>query len=216
MKLFLAFSLAILIPLIPFLLLGETFENRLEALLHTDMSFWTRFVLVSGMLAIDIFLPVPSSAVNTYAGATMGIPWATLASFIGMTVGGLIGFALARFFGEPLLRSLTSQNERDWINRTNQSYGVWSIIITRGLPLLAEPCVFLLGASQMSWRRFLPPFLLANLAISFIYATFGSVFGTGEYLLIALIMSMVLPLLVTYLLRRRHRIMAPSSIHSHR
>lgn len=202
MKLVVLFLLTILIPLIPFLLLGDQFEERLSESVQADWPVSTRFAIVAALMAVDIFLPVPSSAITTYAGATMGIFLATLASFLGMTTGGLVGFGLARLFGEPILHRLTSAKERDSIVNFNERYGLWAIPLTRGLPLLAEPVVFLLGATNMKARWFVPVFLLSNLIVSLIYAGFGSMFGSSQSMAFTLIASIILPVLATLAAKR--------------
>ncbi len=202
MKLIFVFLLTILIPLIPFLILGESFEKRLMEYAQADWPVSSQFAIVASFLAIDIFLPVPSSAITTYAGASLGVPLASLASFLGMTTGGLVGFGLARLFGEPILHKLTSPKERESITRFNQEYGLWAIPITRGLPLLAEPCVFLLGATNMKTRRFLIPFLLSNLAVSLVYTSFGAWFGAEEYLGAAIVASIAIPVGLTVIAKR--------------
>ena len=90
------------IPIIPFLWLGESFEQSLLDALRQPGSKTTVWIWVVGLLAADMFLPVPSSAVVTYAGGVLGVAQGALASWIGLSAGAIGGFGLARQFGEPL------------------------------------------------------------------------------------------------------------------
>jgi uncharacterized membrane protein YdjX (TVP38/TMEM64 family) len=92
------------IPIVPFLWLGESFEQSLLEALRQPRSPGVVSAWVIGLLAADMFLPVPSSAVITYAGGILGIVWGTLVAWVGLSVGAVGGFWLARRFGEPLAR----------------------------------------------------------------------------------------------------------------
>lgn len=105
-------SAALLVPVLPLIVLGLSFEERIESLLSVEMTLARRFWLIVGLLSVDIVLPIPSSAVSTYGGGRIGLWPAFAASFLGMTLGSLVGYALARWLGEPfaagLLATLTS------------------------------------------------------------------------------------------------------------
>src|SRR5688572_14987270 len=57
---------------------------------------------VAGLLAVDIFIPVPSSLVMILSGAAFGVWWGALIAFIGSIAGEWLGFELARKYGTSL------------------------------------------------------------------------------------------------------------------
>ncbi|MEZ5943011.1 MAG: VTT domain-containing protein [Planctomycetaceae bacterium] len=193
--------LILAVPCLPFLILGEEFE---QAVLQWTEHKWppaTLFSVMVGVLATDILLPIPSSAVNTYAGAQLGIILGTLAAFLGMTIGSLFGFTLARWGGPRVLRWFTTTEDINRLARLQERWSVWLLLITRPLPILAEACVVFLGALQTPWRVFFPTILISNLAIAVIYAVLGK-WAAGENLTTwALVASILIPLLLTYLVR---------------
>ena len=65
------------------------------------------------LLAGDILLPVPSSAVTTWGGGVLGVGWATLASSLGMTLGAAVGFALARTLGRRFVTGRSAGGDLD-------------------------------------------------------------------------------------------------------
>src|SRR5690606_25000808 len=83
-----------------------------------------------------------------------------------------------------------------------QRYGVAALVLTRPLPLLAEACVLVSGASPLSWRRFLLPVTLSNLAIALAYATVGAHFEQRQSLAEGVIIAVLLPFGIALLARR--------------
>lgn len=195
-------ALVLLVAIVPFLLLGDRFEAQLQDWLsgktHRREFAWG----VVGLLAADMLLPVPSSGVCTLAGARLGILWATAAAWLGMSIGSVGGFAVARWLGEPLARRITGAEDMARLRTLSTHYGTLTIALTRPVPILAEAAVFLLGATKLAWQRFLPVVLLSNLAIALAYATLGwFAFERGQ-LAIALVASVGLPVLATLIARR--------------
>ena len=130
--------LVLLVPIVPFLIAGDRIEAWTLNWLDSCPEPWLLAAATAAILASDIFLPVPSSLVSTLAGAQLGILSATLASWIGLTLGGAIGFGLARRFGRPLVRQFSSASDLEYMERTGSRLGVWMLAATRPLPVLAE------------------------------------------------------------------------------
>jgi uncharacterized membrane protein YdjX (TVP38/TMEM64 family) len=196
---------ALLIPVLPFLALGDGFEERIHDWLTGDRSCGARFGLVAGVLSTDILLPVPSSAVSTWAGGVLGVGWGTAASWLGMTVGATLGFALAHWLGRPLALRMARRDDLARMARTLETWGVLALVLTRPVPVFAEACVLLTGTMNLSWRRFLPAVVLANLAISLVYAGFGAFARSHDALSVALGGVVIVPVAVLFLLRRLSR-----------
>jgi uncharacterized membrane protein YdjX (TVP38/TMEM64 family) len=153
------------------------------------------------ILATDILLPIPSSGVSTVAGAQLGILPATAASWLGMTLGAIGGFWLARMFGRPLAERLSSTEDLAHMDAALRRYGAWILVATRALPVLAEAAVLFLGATRLSWRRFLPAVMLSNLGIAAVYSVLGHFARSQGELPLALAASIALPLLAATMAR---------------
>lgn len=197
-------SLVLLVPIIPFLLLGEGFEVQVQSWVQEEWSSRTRFWLIVLVLSVDILLPIPSSGVSTYAGGTLGFVSGTLASWLGMSLGTLIGFVLARWFGRPFANRFGGSDVVRF-EASQLEYGWAALVLTRPLPILAEACVLLMGIIRLPWRIFLPAVLLSNLVISLSYAAFGAYFGARDSLAVAVIASVLLPLGIALLIRKQLR-----------
>jgi uncharacterized membrane protein YdjX (TVP38/TMEM64 family) len=191
----LVFTAVLTVPVLPLIVLGLAFEDRVEAwLMAAQVTPAARAGLVIGLLAIDIFLPIPASAISTWAGGVLGVVAGAAASTMGMTLGAVVGFAVARAWGAPIARRLAGGHDLEQTASLARRIGPLALIVTRALPILAEACVLLMGMSRLSWRRFLPPTILANLLISIIYAACGQYFQSVNALPIAIVASGTVPL----------------------
>jgi uncharacterized membrane protein YdjX (TVP38/TMEM64 family) len=148
------------------------------------------------LLATDIFLPIPSSLVSTLAGWQLGALGGALSAWMGMSLGAIIGFALAKRWGQPLVAWLARKGDLERTNLLAHRFGPTLLVLGRGVPVLAEATVLLVGMHGLSWRAFLPPVLLANLGLAIAYAVFGKVAAEYQWLPLALAVSIALPVLM--------------------
>ena len=198
-----ALFLAVLfaIPIVPFLWLGESFEVGLLKSLREPSSPGVVAGWVIGLLAADMFLPVPSSAVITYAGGVLGVLAGTAVSWVGLSIGAVGGFGLARVFGETIARRFAESEDIERMSRFTKRHGATAIVLTRALPILAEACVLMLGAGRLSWRQFLLPMLVSNLLLSLAYAACGAFFQGSNAFPLAIVASGTVPLTAALLIR---------------
>lgn len=187
--------------ILPLLVLGLAFEEQVQDWVNRDRSTAMTFAAVVIVLASDLLLPVPSSGVSTYAGAKLGVVGGTLASWLGMTLGAIIGFAAARLLGRKFV-DRQNGDDASQADELADRYGAASLILTRPLPLLAEAAVLMAGASGLSWTRFLAAVGISNLVISLAYSVCGNSFRDSESLPLILIASVLIPLGATVAIRR--------------
>jgi uncharacterized membrane protein YdjX (TVP38/TMEM64 family) len=196
--------LALAVPVIPFLAFGAQLEAWLDETVHQVVNPTVAALLAVGLLSTDVLLPIPSSVLSTLGGEVLGFTLGTAASFAGLMIGAVVGFGLARSLGRPLAVRLAGADDIEQIDRLSERMGVTVLIVTRPVPIFAEAAVLFFGATRLSWRRFLLPVALANLTIAAAY----SALGNWIHLELALILSIVVPVLATSLARRtvaRHR-----------
>jgi uncharacterized membrane protein YdjX (TVP38/TMEM64 family) len=184
-------AVALAIPVLPFLGFGPALETAMERYLKGTANPSAVAGMVVGLLATDVFLPVPSSVVGTVAGEVLGFWRATAASWIGLMLGALLGFLLARLFGRSLTWRFARSEDLERVDYLSQRWGPAVLVIARPVPLLAEASVLLFGATGLSWRRFLVPVAVANLVIAAGY----SALGHWVHLPMALAVSIVIPTL---------------------
>jgi uncharacterized membrane protein YdjX (TVP38/TMEM64 family) len=193
-----AIVLALAIPVIPFLAFGVQLEAWLERTVHGIVDPVTAALLVVGLLSTDVLLPIPSSVLSTLGGEVLGFGAGTSASFVGLMLGAILGFGLAKVVGRPLMTRLAAADDIQRIDRLSEQMGATLLIVTRPIPIFSEAAVLFFGATGLSWRRFLPPVAAVNLVIAAGY----SALGTWVHLPVALTLSIVVPVLATWLARR--------------
>ncbi len=193
----------LLVPVIPVLLLMETsFEQMLVDQLYRPWPVIATWSIVVGLLSIDILLPVPSSVISTYSGSQLGWCWGTLANWIGMCLGSIVAFAIARRWGHPIAVWLSGRDALERMHRTSDALAPYVLAVFRAVPVLAEASVLLFGIHRVAWRRFLPVLLLSNLGISLAYAAFGDYATRHQWLAWALGLSVAVPALLFVTMRR--------------
>jgi len=191
------------LPLLPLLIFGDSLDAAVHALIERDLSPWTVAGLVVGVLAVDLVLPVPSTAVSTFGGFMLGLPAGTAASWLGMTLGAILAFGLARACGRPLAVRFSQAEDLRRSEVLAARYGPLVLVLMRGVPLLAEASVLLMGVTELSWRRFFWPVAWSNLGLSLAYAAFGRWALEANALPAALALSLAVPLAVAIVLRWR-------------
>ncbi|WP_286235836.1 TVP38/TMEM64 family protein [Thalassotalea sediminis] len=113
------------------------------------------FVIVIGLLFADLFIAVPTLSIVILSGYFLGFPLAIIASLLGMSLAGIVGFWLSLRLGDVfLLKLLNNEKEREnAINAFNQ-HGFIFILLSRAMPILPEVSACLAGITAMHFKRF--------------------------------------------------------------
>jgi uncharacterized membrane protein YdjX (TVP38/TMEM64 family) len=188
---------ALAVPIVPFLACGESLETRMAGWLSVAQSPQAIAALVIGLLASDIFLPVPSSLVSTFAGKALGFWLGTAASWCGMTIGASLGFWLARCLGRPFARRLSSEAELAHTDALANRYGALIVILARPIPVLAEASVLVMGMTRIGWWSFFAAVALSNAGVAAAYAALGD----RAQLPVAIVASLIVPLVFAAIAR---------------
>lgn len=192
-NLILLFLLLVALVLIPFAVFHEQIDAWTSDLLrqpHGSAAWLAGLIIV--LLAVDILLPVPSSVLSTGAGYLLGFVPGLLVSFIGMTLGILLGYWLGQRAQRvlPWLDAATTE----WLERFFRRRGHWAIALARPVPVLAETSVVFAGMSRMPALAFLSVAAAANLGISLAYAGIGAYAFSANSFLWAFLGAIAIPL----------------------
>ncbi|MDX1964597.1 MAG: VTT domain-containing protein [Pirellulales bacterium] len=212
LSLILAGVLVVLVPLVPFLLWDDALTAWWQNMANRPVGDGYFAGAAFLALAADIALPIPSSLVGTAAGTRLFWPVAVAVIWTGLTLGALAGFFLARWWGAALVMRLCSPADQARLTQLVKKNGVWALILTRPLPILAEATILICGAARLPWRQFLWPILWSHLGLAIVYATLGTVGASLRLDWLALVASVILPLLATYLARRYWQVAPDTTI----
>ena len=130
---------------------------------------------IIALLAVDLFLPIPSSLVMVLSGAAFGAVWGALFSLVGSIGGEWLGFELARRYGRRGSARLARDEDVERWSRVFARDGAAAIAVSRALPVVMETMSVVAGLSGMTRGRFLAASLAGTVPIVFVYAYAGAV-----------------------------------------
>jgi membrane protein DedA with SNARE-associated domain len=189
----LTIALAVLaLIIIPFVLFEDRFNAAADALLRRDASRWYTATAVAGLLAADVFLPIPSSIVAAASGVALGFARGALAVWIGMTLSCGLGYAFGaraanaatRFIGDAGMARARFLASR---------YGDYALVLCRPVPVLAEASVIFAGIVRRPIGRFASLTSWANAGVAMGYAAIGAYSMRVDSFLLAFLGAMVVP-----------------------
>src|SRR5690349_13072080 len=91
------------IPLVPFTIMTASGHDPFLAMAESAEATSAAAAVCFGLLAFDVLLPVPSSFVAVVSGKALGFAGGMALNWVGITLGHLLGFWLARSFGRPMV-----------------------------------------------------------------------------------------------------------------
>lgn len=188
--------------LVPFLLFEADILGLVQRLFAPGRVAGPLLALVIlGLLAGDVFLPVPSSLVSVAAVALYG--WAGgVLIWLGMSMGCGVGYWLGSRAGRPLALRFLGRSELERAQRIAAGLGAPTLVLTRAVPVFAEAATVAAGLAAMPLRRFAAATGLANAGIALLYAAAGeAAAGSGRSFLMLFAAAVVLPALAWLALR---------------
>lgn len=194
--------LLLLFILVPFALWEEPLTDLSTQLLAPASSRAALAAIVVLLLSADVLLPVPSSFVSAGAVSLLGAFQGGVSVALGMTLAAWVGYGVGRWGGEPLARRVAGQAELARAARAMSRHAGWVLLVSRGVPVLAEATTLLAGATRVSKRRFALVTGLGNAGLALAYASIGALSLSGYLALLApFTFGVVVPGLALLLLR---------------
>ncbi|HEV7920513.1 MAG TPA: VTT domain-containing protein [Thermoanaerobaculia bacterium] len=126
-----------------------------------------------GLLIADVVLPVPSSVIMIAHGALFGLWIGALLSLLGSVGASLTGFAIGRA-GRDSVRRFVSDAEYARAAAILERWGIFALIATRPVPILAETVAILAGASPTGWWQMTIASVVGILPAALAYAAAGA------------------------------------------
>ncbi len=198
----------LLMILLPFAILGTDFEAWTEQLVSGEHNQEIAILTVT-FLTLDVILPVPSSFVNMTAMLYLGPLPGFVFVFSGLSLGCILGYLIGyyfrkmlfdRFYADPAFRKLTFDLAR---------YGFLTLVMSRGIPVVAELSVMAAGYHRYPLTDFLFATLFSNLCLAALYAAFVPIAAEINSLTFFIVTLVVIPCLAMALryvwVKWRHR-----------
>lgn len=141
-----------------------TSQERLEALV-ASLGF-AGALLFTVFQAVQVVVPVLPGGLGCLAGVILfGPVWGFVYNYVGICVGSLMAFAVARNCGKPLLSLLFSEKTirrySRWAEKEDRFARLFALAIF--LPVAPDDFLcYLAGTTNMSWRRYTAIILLGK------------------------------------------------------
>ncbi|MEC9094163.1 MAG: VTT domain-containing protein [Planctomycetota bacterium] len=189
---------SVLLLALSWLLLDQQISTWVETHLDNPPANTTAYSMaVIGVLASDLLLPIPSSAIITHAGLKLG-PWlGAMVSFAGITLGAIVGFAMVRLWGAQKLRARMNPAETRWLQKLIDRFGIGITVVLRPVPIFSEASVLLLALGGMRFKTFLLWVSLSNASMVGVFTGFGAWATQGKINdVLTLFISVLIPVLL--------------------
>jgi uncharacterized membrane protein YdjX (TVP38/TMEM64 family) len=178
--------------LLPFLLFEHQFNAFAEYVTQSGTSRWLVAGAVFSLLALDVFLPVPSSIVSTAAGLLLGFWQGTAVVWSGMMAGCGLGYAVGSR-GSVAARKLVGEEGLGRASTLFGRYGDLTLVLCRPVPVIAEASVVFAGLVKAPFARFAQLTAVSNLGIALGYSAFGAYSLRLDSFLVAFLGALALP-----------------------
>ncbi|MEM7025047.1 MAG: VTT domain-containing protein [Pseudomonadota bacterium] len=210
LRLFWIFIVLALLVLIPFAIWGEGLEHLFsQESTVAWLEDYGQWAWAAGMLllASDLLLPIPATAIMAALGFVYGPVWGGVISTAGGFLGGTIGYEICRRFGRQLALRLLGQHDLEQGERLFARSGGWLVVLSRWLPVFPEVIACMAGLSRMPRWAFYVALLCGSAPLGFTFAAIGH---TGaEHPILAIALSALVPpilwLVVQPLVRAQQR-----------
>jgi uncharacterized membrane protein YdjX (TVP38/TMEM64 family) len=185
-------TLLLALVLVPFLVFEKQFEELGTWLTSGHVSASASAAAVVALLALDVFLPVPSSIVSTGAGVLLGFWRGAAVIWVGMTLGCVIGHQFGAR-AAAAARRLVGAESLERARKVMDRHGSWALVICRPIPVLAEASIVFAGLVRTPLIPFLILTAWADLGIAIAYAAVGAYSVNMGSFLLTFLAALALP-----------------------
>lgn len=167
---------------VPFIFFGTQLDAWIPELLKGEQDAVV-IALAIVWLALDVFLPIPSSFVNMTATLYLGPLVGFLVVFLGLSISCWLGYGFGYYFRKALFDRFYEDDDFRQLTFDLTRYGFITLVVARGMPVIAELSVMAAGYHRYPLNKFLFATFVSNAALAGIYAGFVSMVGTVDSLL---------------------------------
>ena len=138
-------------------------------------------MVVVTLLFADLFVAIPTLTICILAGYFLGFGLGVIAALIGVTLAGVCGYWISRFYGDTFLRKLLKdEQQRQQLNASFQQHGFVMILLCRAVPILPEVSACLAGMTLMPFLRFMLAWAMVSVPYVLIAAYSGSISSVSD------------------------------------
>ncbi len=187
--------------LIPFLIWGQAWQWTAEGAVQWLMNYgrWA-WAVALGLLAADLFLPLPATAVMAALGYVYGPITGGIIGGIGSSASGCLAYGICRALGRNAAVKLVGQEDLIKGENLFARFGGWLVTLSRWLPLFPEVVACMAGLTRMPGHLFLVAIVCGSFPMAFTFAFVGH--AGVRHPLFAISLSAVVPPILWFLIQR--------------
>ncbi|GAB5482606.1 MAG: hypothetical protein Pars92KO_23630 [Parasphingorhabdus sp.] len=158
--------------------LGMLTEDNVRDWLEiaSTLSALTVIAVVVSLLAIDLFVAVPTLTVVILGSYFLGFEMGFAAAMAGSAIAAFGGYAICHRWGEgALAKVIRDEEQRAEMRNAFTAHGPGMIVLSRAAPILPEVTACMAGMTRMSLMRFAMFWLVGTLPYMGIASYAGSV-----------------------------------------
>jgi uncharacterized membrane protein YdjX (TVP38/TMEM64 family) len=144
---------------------------------HVVQATWPAAAIGVSLLVADVVLPIPASGVMIAQGAAFGFLYGSMLSLVGGTGATLVAYFVGRR-SRGLLNRVVPHDQQRRGAELLERHGMWAIVVTRPVPMLAETIGILAGTTSMPWWKVAAAGAIGNLVPAVAYAAAGAYAAT--------------------------------------
>jgi len=180
-----------------------THKDSLETWVNS-FGIWKYIVFIFAQFVQVVVFMIPGEVVHIAGGYLFGGLWGSLLSIIGITLGSLTCFTVARVIGQPIVEIFMHKKNIDNLKRkiSNQrlSISLFLIFIIPGLPG-KDAFAYIAGLTPIRFIDFLIITMVARAPWVIAASFWGSSFEKGNYAAVIIIMAISVVLFVFGILK---------------
>jgi uncharacterized membrane protein YdjX (TVP38/TMEM64 family) len=193
LKLLLLTAVVLLIPIVPFAVIGELPGERWLSVTDGDALLFA--LTGGGLLTLDVVLPIPSSIVIALLGGRLGFYAGWLSAWLGLTAGNLVGYGIGRLWPRKMAPDIA------------ESPTLIMLILSRPVPVLAEAMSIAAGATRTRIKPVIAACAAGNVVYAGILAADGAALLAADWAGPGIVLPLLIPVagwvLWRWLARRR-------------
>ena len=153
---------------------------------------------------VQAFIPfIPTLILTMFGGYVFGVLWGTVYSLIGMTIGSIIIFIIARKLGRSFFRKIISKKELEHFDVFFKKRGDVSIFLARSILILFPPDVVSIaaGLTQIKFKHYVIFSILGFIPSLIILTLFGERLSQGISPATFIVLALIILAIFGYILR---------------
>ena len=174
----------------------------------TGFGVFAPTIFILSYVAQAFVLFIPSSLLTISGGYAFGVVLGTIYSLIGVTIGSIIVFLIARKLGRPFFRKVISKKELEHFDVFFKKRGDISILLARSIPMLFPLDVVSIaaGLTQIKFKHYVIFSILGFIPNLFILALFGERLSRGINPATIVVLVLIIFAVLGYLFRHQLKI----------